>query len=431
MSQVLTFKQGLFEQVHREEATSVERVLQRIRELGPGEEGLVLKLPASPYVVGEREGGGWLKIKPEDLVDGVDTFDCLIVGGTKCGYFVVAVMDPYEGEGKPRIFRSFCKVTSGLSKQDSKDLREYLRSPLRGYRRFRAAKAEKLTDTTRGVHRQWGYVVRWPGNIEVYFSSDPDAKLDWVCNPATSRIVEVMGDRRWIQSTKVMAGLSYPGCPVPIPLGEKWSWALRFARIGPKGVRENNWTECMVQKQLWDSVEKSLAVPEAGGPITSLEWQKTLADARKDAKRAAMQHPGRAPKKHCPVLGAIPPHILATPKRWNLMANCFIVVMDNDMPHQKRNDVCRKAKEMGAPSVRADPDARSTHVISFGEENARFQCAKRHQKWDMLHASWIHDCYELALRTDGACELIPHLQAKYLMYALPATEAMLRAQQQP
>ncbi len=36
--------------------------------------------PSSKYRPGARNDAGWLKLKPEDLAGGTDTFDCVIIG---------------------------------------------------------------------------------------------------------------------------------------------------------------------------------------------------------------------------------------------------------------------------------------------------------------------------------------------------------------
>jgi hypothetical protein len=103
--------------------------------------------------------------------------------------------------------------------------------------------------------------------------------MDLVYNPRFSKVVQIVADQRMVCSRTVMAGMPYPGYPVPLEVGlttpsapackeqkEHWLWGLRFPRIGPQGVREKGWTVCMTQTELWDSIKKcktSQAVPAA------------------------------------------------------------------------------------------------------------------------------------------------------------------------
>ncbi|KIV87728.1 hypothetical protein PV11_03254 [Exophiala sideris] len=62
-------------------ATTVEEVEESLREvIAQASEGLVLKNPRSAYKLDDRNGD-WQKVKPEYMMDGGESLDCLIIGG--------------------------------------------------------------------------------------------------------------------------------------------------------------------------------------------------------------------------------------------------------------------------------------------------------------------------------------------------------------
>jgi len=96
--------QGRFEfadETTGESVKEVEQQLQRVvEERG---EGLVLKTPGSPYVLGGREAT-WVKVKPEYIDNMGETVDVLVVGGNwgtghrggKVSTLICAVADDME-----------------------------------------------------------------------------------------------------------------------------------------------------------------------------------------------------------------------------------------------------------------------------------------------------------------------------------------------
>ncbi|TNN20512.1 DNA ligase 4 [Schistosoma japonicum] len=105
------------------------------------QEGLIVKIAnsPSPYLPGIRTDGGWWKIKPDYIQGLLEDLDCLIVGGyfhhcgnkiiTKVNHFLCAVRGDgstaEENVNLPRFY-TFCKVKSGLTIKQLKEINNLL-----------------------------------------------------------------------------------------------------------------------------------------------------------------------------------------------------------------------------------------------------------------------------------------------------------------
>ncbi|KAL3313239.1 DNA ligase (ATP) [Cichlidogyrus casuarinus] len=100
------------------------------------EEGLIAKTLSSTYQQGKRNKSGWFKLKP-DYVDGLMTdFDCVVVGGylsdakfsatpNHINCIVKAFLCAVVGNGEN--FLSFCRVSTGLTREELTQVNEKLR----------------------------------------------------------------------------------------------------------------------------------------------------------------------------------------------------------------------------------------------------------------------------------------------------------------
>lgn len=123
---------GTIHLVDRQEASTKEEVVAALNvAIDNREEGLLLKKPTSTYQPDKRKGSGWLKIKPEYVDSLSDQLDVVIVGGYfgqghrsgMVSHFMCAVAVPEETAGKrPSVFHSFCKVGTGYTMSELKDL---------------------------------------------------------------------------------------------------------------------------------------------------------------------------------------------------------------------------------------------------------------------------------------------------------------------
>ena len=89
-------------------------------------EGLIAKLPLGKYLPGEREGGTWIKIKPEYMDRLGHNFDLLIVGaqwgsGRRRKYlshFILALLNKKESDIELSKWTTFAKLGSGYSDEE-------------------------------------------------------------------------------------------------------------------------------------------------------------------------------------------------------------------------------------------------------------------------------------------------------------------------
>ena len=121
LQQVIKEKVGYIYVSKQSLCTTNQEVLKELNEvIENGDEGLVLKVPSSIYSPDQRVDGGWFKIKTDYLELMNDTVDVVILGGYhgkytgsgKISHFLCGIN---IGEGK---YSSFCKVSSGLTKDD-------------------------------------------------------------------------------------------------------------------------------------------------------------------------------------------------------------------------------------------------------------------------------------------------------------------------
>ncbi|CAH8474608.1 unnamed protein product [Schistosoma guineensis] len=105
------------------------------------QEGLIVKIAdsPSPYLPGIRTDSGWWKIKPDYIQGLLEDLDCIIVGGyfhhrgnkiiTRVNHFLCAVRgDESTSEDNFNItrFYTFCKVKSGLTVKQLKEINKLL-----------------------------------------------------------------------------------------------------------------------------------------------------------------------------------------------------------------------------------------------------------------------------------------------------------------
>ncbi|XP_064401547.1 DNA ligase 4-like isoform X2 [Halichondria panicea] len=111
--------------VDRNEGSTKEDVVAALNNaIDNREEGIIVKLPSSTYKPDKRKGSGWLKIKPEYVDSLSDQLDVIIIGGyfgkgsrgKMISHFLCGVALPsVVPGGRPSVFQSFCKVGSGYS----------------------------------------------------------------------------------------------------------------------------------------------------------------------------------------------------------------------------------------------------------------------------------------------------------------------------
>ncbi|RDD46321.1 DNA ligase 4 [Trichoplax sp. H2] len=137
LKQVFTPIPGRIMVVKQRQATSKKDVLDSLNEaIDTREEGIIIKNPISTYKPDQRKGSGWFKIKPEYVDSLSDQLDLLIIGGYfgvgrrggLISHFLLGVAVPPENPSEhPKVFQSFCKVGSGYTIAELKELGEKLK----------------------------------------------------------------------------------------------------------------------------------------------------------------------------------------------------------------------------------------------------------------------------------------------------------------
>ncbi|XP_065052274.1 DNA ligase 4-like [Rhopilema esculentum] len=123
---------GRLQIIERKTASKKEEVINALNDaIDKREEGIVIKDPESIYKPSKRKGSGWLKIKPDYIDSLSDQLDVLIVGGYygvgrrggMVSHFLCAIaVPPQQPNEYPSVFHSFCKVGSGYSLKELKEL---------------------------------------------------------------------------------------------------------------------------------------------------------------------------------------------------------------------------------------------------------------------------------------------------------------------
>ncbi len=108
----------------RTEASGVDDLLAAANAvIERGDEGLILKHPASPYLPDARRRDCWVKWKPDFMEQLQDDFDAVVIGGYygqgrrggALASFALAVAEPPRPPGgRPTHFRCIAKVGGGF-----------------------------------------------------------------------------------------------------------------------------------------------------------------------------------------------------------------------------------------------------------------------------------------------------------------------------
>ncbi|GHP12181.1 DNA ligase [Pycnococcus provasolii] len=177
-------------------AQTKDEVQQRLqRAIQNGEEGIMIKSLSTKWLPNDRSTA-WLKLKPEYTQ--VMDIDAVVVGayrgtGKRAKYvaaqYLLAIADSASGD-PPTRFMSFCKVGTGMSDEDFKELDEYF------------GRENLLADRENSGP---------PSNLSVTGYEKPDL---WITDISRSVVMEVNADIRMIRSNFYKA-----------------SYSLRFPRV--------------------------------------------------------------------------------------------------------------------------------------------------------------------------------------------------------
>ncbi|PRP74389.1 DNA ligase 4-like [Planoprotostelium fungivorum] len=159
-------KARIIEVVEQREAKTVEDITEALDQaILKREEGIMIKNLNATYVPNERKGR-WIKLKPE-YIDGVgDNLDLLIVGGYygsgvgrrggTVSHFLLAVAVPDEERaGGIKALHSFCKVGSGYSDEQLKQLQKVLEPHWRPFNNLNPPNCFQLAEPLREKPDLW------------------------------------------------------------------------------------------------------------------------------------------------------------------------------------------------------------------------------------------------------------------------------------
>ncbi|KAM4794698.1 DNA ligase 4 [Rhinophrynus dorsalis] len=338
---IFTPVQGRIHVVEKTEASTKKNVIDALNEaIDKREEGIMVKDPMSVYKPDKR-GEGWLKIKPEYVSGLMDELDLLIVGGYwgkgsrggMMSHFLCAVAEtPLPGE-KPSVFHSFCRVGSGYTMKELYDLGLKLAPHWKTYRKRDP-----------------------PFNILCAIE-----KPEVFIQPCNSVIVQ-------IKAAEIVPSDMYKtGC------------TLRFPRI--EKIRDDKeWYECMTVDSLEQFRER------ASGKLASKHLD--IDDPPQEKKRKA------APKVK-KVIGVVShlkaPDLTNLNKESAIFEEVEFCVMSGTDEYSKA-DLESKIATCGGIVVQNPGE--DTYCVVAGSENVRVKNIISSNKYDVVHAAWLLECFE-------------------------------------
>ena len=128
LKSVVREEEGKVQMCRRVLASNVQAVQEELAAaIDRREEGLVVKDIESHYKPGARQGGGWIKVKPDYEAQLVDTLDLVILGGyygsgRRAGNVSHFLMGVSDGSSDERQFLSLCQVGTGFNMAELQDL---------------------------------------------------------------------------------------------------------------------------------------------------------------------------------------------------------------------------------------------------------------------------------------------------------------------
>ncbi|KAK7893213.1 hypothetical protein WMY93_022365 [Mugilogobius chulae] len=340
---VFTPVKGRIHVVHKTEVKNTKEVINALNNaIDSREEGIMVKDPMSIYKPDKR-GEGWLKIKPE-YVDGLmDELDLLIVGGYwgkgrrggMMSHFLCAVAEaPKNGETKPSVFHTLCRIGSGYTMKELYDL------------------GLKLA-------KHW----------KVYRKNDPPASIlcatekpEVYIEPCNSVIIQV-------KAAEIVSSDMY-----------KTNCTLRFPRI--EKIRDDKeWHQCTTLAELDQFRSK------ASGKLASRHLSLEDGEPQKKKRKVPVK-----PKK---VVGVVdhfkPQDLTGVKKETDMFEDVEFCVINGTEEHPKAELEKGVASCGGIVVQNPGPD---TYCVLAGVENMRVKNLVSSNKHDVVWAAWLLECLD-------------------------------------
>lgn len=387
--------------------TIADVLMQLDKALTEHHEGIMIKVRASHYVPGERRSK-WLKLKPDHVSGLADTLDLVILGGyygTKYGmrhisHFLLGV---WKNESSPTPssptakFLTFCKVGTGYSEQELRDLQTQLDS--------------KWIPLPHGSVPEW--LDGWkPGAGEV-----PDVYI----TPGDSVVLEIFG-YSFTATTKFSFGQT-----------------LRFPRChrirADKGVADATDLSQLVQiiDSSKDNFAKKLAALQANNGSAAADATLLMVQAAKRARKEEVKMELLAAATLTRTIACIPTTITVPSRHSVQPESTFLdgyevcVLFTNPVLHP-RQDLERRVLANGGAVV-ANPQPKTSLIVASSVRSQKVcnwidMCNKRPevmQKFfstSVISIDWLLGCI-------AAKQVMP-LAPRHMIYTSPQLHELFR-----
>lgn len=369
MGRVFDTCESRIQVVERKIGRSMDDVVTAINyAIDHREEGIVIKVPQSTYKPSKRKGSGWLKLKPEYLEGVGDDLDLLVIGGSYgsghrrglISHFLLGVsMTSDDSSEKPTKFMTFGRVGSGYT-------------------------AKELREVSKKLDPHWKLFDQNKPPKNILFSDGFKEKPDVWIEPENSIIVQIKA------AEITVSGKYKAGC------------TLRFPRL-EKFRDDKPWYDCMSATELEDlrnmadgKISYKLTDGNESSPskkrrvVARVERARTIADHLKSADLTDVKEISQ----------------LFTGKEF-----CII----NGPSDFSKHDIEKKVVELGGLIVQ-NPTVNTMCIIAE-KENFRVKTIKKTGNHDVVHASWIINCFQKK-------SLIPYTIDK-MLYTTEKTNSLL------
>jgi len=311
-----------------------------LRAMDKGEEGLVIKELAGPWIAGDRSAN-WMKIKPDYLK--TEDIDVLLIGGYygagaqrggKISQFLVGIIDstadPAPAAGSPRIM-SFCKVGTGMSNSELDDIRTHLAdfmhlgAPPQSY------------------------------NVTGAYGENPDV---WIWPPERSIVVQVKGDIRLIPTKTFASGYS-----------------LRFPRV--TGLRyDKKWSDIFTHADLVQAIDEE-----------KVKFNVDVNDSRPGAHARHKRVKTNAQSTLLPA-HLMPVDVSGVVRESDIFKNMQVYIVNAESREQKQQLFKQVIAKGGTTSEFWHEKV--THSVAAKREGEKFIAAC--SKGDVYTIAWLQQC---------------------------------------
>eukprot|EP00697_Spironema_sp_BW2_P013154 gnl/Spiro4/3110_TR1510_c0_g1_i1.p1 gnl/Spiro4/3110_TR1510_c0_g1~~gnl/Spiro4/3110_TR1510_c0_g1_i1.p1 ORF type:complete len:957 (-),score=239.75 gnl/Spiro4/3110_TR1510_c0_g1_i1:47-2917(-) len=367
---------------HRVARTKEDIVASITSAIDTREEGIIIKLPNSEYVPGERKDK-WFKIKPEYVDSLTDSLDLLILGGFygtgkrrggMLSHFLLGVSKTPTVPGqRPDKFLTFCKVGTG----------------------YTIAELHELANRLQGKWRDYD-----PNNPPLHLAgwrAQPGERPDVYIPPHLSVILQVQA-AEIVPSDKYHAGFT-----------------LRFPRTD-RIRHDKSWHECLTEEGLQTLIHQGLVGTARGTKRTAADAGGTLPGSKK-RRKAADSVPGVSLQRGKAKVSerfrdTDTSEVVVESRIFKKLEFC---VLSAEEPRIKKNDLEKLIVKHGG--MKTQNPTPSTDYIVAGKRILSVENQIRNGSKDIVSYKWLLECDRLGT-------LVP-LKFEYLIFATPKTREQL------